>query len=97
MAIDIGQPWALAPRRGKHYGTKVVDRDGNEVMTIWSTGQDGRGFKGGEGPSEREQAFFNQYTPERWKIYCSDCHYECQRDLDRALEVIRLVNEPADA
>ncbi len=92
--IDLGQPWELAPREGKHYGTKILDRDGNVTMTIWTSGQE-LGCEVGEAPSLREQARYTNYTPEWWARYSYDTHYECQRDFERAVALIQIVNDAA--
>jgi hypothetical protein len=81
-------PLRLQDRAGKYYGTRVVDADGETVIKFWTAS--------GE-PSEREKAYFGRWTPERWADDCSDCHWECERDLVAALEFIALSRLLAEA
>jgi hypothetical protein len=83
--LDLGQPWSLEPLRNKHYGTRVVDRDGDVVLTFWST-------DGDSVPSVRQKEWFGDWTPEAWSAYVSDSHWECEHDLRCAERVIELVN-----
>lgn len=75
-------PLSLEDRTGKHYGTHVLDADGNEVIEFWdATGE----------PSEREKKRFgDDWTPERWADYNCGSHWESEQDLRAALEFIGL-------
>lgn len=78
---DIGQPWRLAPLDGrKHYGTKILDRQGHEVMRVWGLCGDA---------SDREKA---QHGDDWSDDLMYGGHYESQADFDYASEVIRIIN-----
>jgi hypothetical protein len=87
MQRDLGQPWALAPLNGKYYGTRILDRNGDEVMKFAGKNRDDDDGK----PSERWRA---EYGTD-WEPY--DWHYERHDDLEWAKELIRVVNEAAES
>ena len=80
-------PFRLAPRDGKHYGTEIVDAYNERIITVWcAVGE----------PSRREKEYFglSRWTPEAWAEYCSDCHWESERDLEIAEALVALLNSP---
>lgn len=77
-------PWKLEPRIGKYYGTRILDNDDVEVIVYWTaTGE----------PSRREKEYFGNWTEEKWNDYCSDTHWECEADLNRAEKLVAFANE----
>ena len=79
------EPFVLAPRQGKHYGTRVMNADGQEFI-FWEA--DGA-------LSEREKAWLGDFTThEDWKC---DSHWESEADLQAALEFIALAKIVANA
>lgn len=82
LARRWSRPLVIADRHGKHYGTKVLDSDGVEIVTFWSA----------EGePSAREKRYFGDWSPERWGNYCCDSHWESEADYRAAVEFVALV------
>ena len=80
---SIVLPVSLAPRQGKHYGTEIIDATGALVITLWTA----------EGePSEREKAYWGDWTPEGWREGCCDSHWESDQDFKTALWLVHVLN-----
>lgn len=81
--LSVVLPVSLAPRKGKHYGTEVIDANGALVVTLWTA----------EGePSEREKAYWGDWTPESWQEGCCDSHWESMQDYRTALWLVHILN-----
>jgi len=80
---SIALPVTLAPREGKHYGTEVIDANGDLVITLWTAS--------GE-PSEREKAYWGNWTPELWQECCCDSHWESEQDYKTAQWLVHILN-----
>jgi hypothetical protein len=79
-------PLSVAERKGKYYGTDVIDATGHTVATFWHA--DGE-------PSAREKALFGDWTPQRWREYVSDAHWESDVAYRAAEELASLLNAHA--
>ena len=82
---SIALPLQLAPRKGKYYGTIIVDANGEQVVRFWTA----------EGePSVREKALYDgDWTPEWWAEYCCDTHWECEIDVRVAETLVMVINK----
>jgi hypothetical protein len=80
----ISFPLSIAPLRAKHYGTIILDSNGNQFITLWTASGN---------PSEREIAKFGKnYSEEAWREYISDSHWECDSDYKTALKLVEILN-----
>src|SRR6266446_1690450 len=71
-------PWALAPRKGKYYGTVITDARRVPILSVWeSVGQ----------TSARELEYYGS-TLEEWEP--CDTHWESELAVNLALSIIAL-------
>lgn len=84
VILSFPCPWKLAQRKGKYYGTIILDGRDIPIIGVWTaTGE----------PSKREKEYWGDWTPEGWAEYCCDSHWECANDLQTANEIVRLRNQ----
>lgn len=82
----IQLPVSLSPRKGKYYGTEIVDARGAEVLRLWE-------HEAGDVPSEREKESFGpDWSEQTWSEYCCDSHWECQSDYLLARFIVKALN-----
>jgi hypothetical protein len=74
-------PWTLGPLRGKYYATKILDANGNEVLSI-------KNSYDSEQPSTRQEVETGTYDLE---TYCDD-HWENKNDYALACWIVSLFN-----
>jgi hypothetical protein len=89
MEADLNLPWKVAPLEvRKYYGTKILDSQGEEVMSVWDHDAWGENL-----PSRREiEKWGPSFTMEKWNDYICDTHYESARDLAYAECVVERIN-----
>ncbi len=88
VILSFPAPWSLAQRKGKYYGTVILDARGVPILSFWEAKGD---------PSEREKEYFGAWTQEAWDDHCCDSHWESANTLTVAEHVIIMRNAEDDA
>lgn len=83
ILFSFPAPWKLAPRKGKYYGTVIMDARDKKIISFWEN-------EGG--PSTREKEYFGDWSPEAWDEWCCDSHWESVRSIEIANQLIAIRN-----